>query len=61
MSVVVCKIVLSRKEKTMEDDYCGYCGYEGIDTWLITKREDFYNEDCDCEEHVECRNCGIPL
>lgn len=45
----------------MEDDFCGYCGYEGIDTWLITKREDFYDEDCDCEEHIECRNCGIPL
>jgi len=48
----------------MEDDFCGYCGYKGADTWVVSNEENdpyFYANDCDCEEHVQCKNCGYPL
>lgn len=47
-------------EDLNKDDFCGHCGYKGSDTWVVTKREDIDGE-CDCEEHTECRNCGVPL
>jgi hypothetical protein len=47
-----------------ENDYCGYCGKSGPDTWKVSNAENdpfFYTHDCDCEEHAECSNCGQPI
>ena len=48
-------------EELHAGDKCGYCGYaDGINTWWIDSPEDM-DMDCDCEEHISCKNCGVPL
>ena len=51
-------------ENPNKDDFCGNCGHKGADTWVVDNKENdpyFYANDCECEEHVQCKNCGVPL